>query len=232
MKARFSKDQTTMNTFPKRLATVTLLALTAALSFGCSSDLASIDDTYVPASVDENFPIRVVEKPVKLKLDVADGRLYPADVSEVAAFGRQAALRASTPVTVAYSAGSSMARQGAGHAAEILARQGLARQFILITPHDGKESSITLAYATKATETKPCGDWSENMRANQFNESGPNFGCAFQKNVAAMIASPEDLRTPRSMTPAASAAQTSALTGYYTGRWTTPIQDSTLQTSQ
>ena len=38
-----------------------------------------------------------------------------------------------------------------------------------------------------------CGDWSENLATNRSNLPYPNFGCAMQNNMAAMIANPRDL---------------------------------------
>lgn len=202
------------------------LALAAILTLlgGCSSNLASFDDVYVPESVEENFPITVVEAPIKLVLDTAQGGLKPGDTDEVVRFARQAASRRLTPVTVAYSAGSATARAAAHQAAGILVGQGVERQAVVITPNDGKSNRITLVFSAKVAETKPCGDWSQNMRANQFNDSGPNFGCAVQQNYAAMIANPEDLQHHRAGQAAQSASQAAAFTKYYNGEWTKPTE--------
>lgn len=223
-------QHTTMQKLRRQAARAALLALTAALSFGCSPDLASFDDNYVPVSVDENFPIKVVERPVKLTLDVGPGGLRPAAAGDIAGFARQAATRASTPVLVSYASGSKPARHAAAQASEILRQQGVKPRAILVTPHDGSANAITLAFATKATETKPCGDWSANMRSGQFNDNTPNFGCAFQQNFAAMIADPSDLQRPRTLDPAMSAAQAPGLDTYYSGDWTKPVNDTSLQT--
>ncbi|PZF78715.1 hypothetical protein DK847_02615 [Aestuariivirga litoralis] len=214
-----------------RMAATGLLAATAVLSAGCSPNLASFDDVYVPQSVDENFPIKVVERSVKLTVPVTNGGLQAAEIGEISRFGRQARASATTPVTVSYPAGNKLARQVAGHAAGVLVKEGMARQAVLVTPYDGGGSNVTLTFARKVAETKPCGDWSSNMRGSQFNDSGPNFGCAFQQNFAAMIANPEDLQHPREMTPAWSAAQNPAMTKYLSGEWQAPIKDSTVSSN-
>ena len=216
----------------RKAATAALLVLTAALTFGCSPDLASFDDSYVPVSVDENFPIKVVERPVKLSLDVGPRGLQPLEAADVAGFARQAAARSSTPVLVSYASGSKSARNAADQATAILRQQGVKRQAILVTPHDGSANSVTLAFAVKATETKPCGNWSANMRSGQFNDNSPNFGCAFQQNFAAMVANPSDLQHPRTLDPAMSAAQAPGLDDYYSGAWTAPVNDSSMQNIQ
>lgn len=213
---------------PKMLSTLAILAATALLSFGCSPDLASFDDTYEPQSVDENFPIKVVERPVRLTVEAAAGGLRTPQKNQITGFARHAAIGATTPVTVSYASGNRLARQVAGDTAKILVKEGVPAGAILVTPRDGRDNEVTLAFAAKLAQTRPCGDWSENLRANQFNDSGPNFGCAFQQNFAAMVANPEDLEKPQTMDPATSASQKSVLDGYDTGTWHTPIKDTTL----
>lgn len=201
-----------------------LAAAFAAMSLtGCSSELASFDDTYVPASVEENFPITIVERPVRLTLDATPAGLAPRDASQVVQMANQLGSGGSTPVMVSYAAGSKFSRQAADQAAAILAHNGLPRYAIVVSPHDGRENRIVLAYSTKVAETKPCGDWSQNMRANQFNDNGPNFGCSVQQNMAAIIANPEDLERAQTLPPPLSAPQSAGLDAYYGGQWTQPV---------
>lgn len=47
---------------------------------------------------------------------------------------------------------------------------------------------------TRASATVPhCPDWSANSETNSLNALHPNFGCAVNSNLAAMIANPDDL---------------------------------------
>lgn len=47
---------------------------------------------------------------------------------------------------------------------------------------------------TRATATVPgCPDWSSNSETNEKNALHPNFGCAVNSNLAAMVANPDDL---------------------------------------
>lgn len=217
---------------PRLHAMAMLLGLTSALVSGCSSELASFQDTYVPASVDENYPIKVVERPVQLTVDAATGGLRHGDTQQVTRFAQAAAAsRLPSPVVVSYPAASKAARKVASQAAGLIAQQGVPRQSIIVTPRDGKGNVVTMTFARKVAETRECGDWSQNMRANQWNDTGPNFGCAFQQNFAAMVTNPEDFEHPRPMTPAMSAAQSAALATYQAGTWTTPTSDSTFSSS-
>lgn len=207
--------------FARRLAATAILALASGALSGCSSDFASIDDVYVPASVAENNPIKVVDRPVKLTVSATSNGIEASDVSNVKDFARSAA-SSSAKVTVAYPSGSSKARRSAAQAAGILSRQGVAHAAISMTPYEGSSNSVTLSFTTKMAVTKPCGSWDRNMRGNQFNEPDPNLGCSNQQNVAAMVSNPEDLQHSRTMSPASSAAQGAALKDYYDGSWAEP----------
>lgn len=202
-----------------------LAAAFAALSMtGCSSELASFDDVYVPSSVEENFPITVVERSVRLSLDATPGGLSPRDASLVVELANRVGSRGPTPVMVSYASGSKVSRQAADQAAAILVHNGLPRYAIVVSPRDGRENRIVLAYSTKVAETKPCGDWSQNLRASQFNDGGPNFGCAVQQNMAAIVANPGDLEHAQKLPPPLSAAQSNALAAYNSGAWTQQVQ--------
>ena len=218
--------------FPRhRLASVALPAAAVMLA-ACSSELASFDDTYVPQSVEETFPITVAEQSVKLTLESHADGLRKAEESEVIRFGQQAAKRATTPVTVGYPTGDRHARALANQVSALIIRQGVSRGSVLVTPHDGRGGLVILAFGMKVAQTKPCGDWSENLRGNQFNGSGPNFGCAVQQNMAAMIADPDDLERPRQMTPQQSSSQSAALEAYNKGTWTAPIVTTTTSSGE
>ena len=209
---------------PARLTFVAgVLMTTLQFLVACSPDLASFDDTYVPQAVEENYPIKVVERPVKLQVQTKASGLQPADANQVIRFARKAAARATTSVTIAYASGSRSGKQGAEQAAAIFVRQGVARSSIVMVPYGGWDNQVTLSVGMKVAETKPCGDWSQNLRGNQFNESGPNFGCAVQQNMAAMVTDPEDFEHPKPTTPAQSVSQNSALDAYNNGTWTVPV---------
>jgi pilus assembly protein CpaD len=57
-------------------------------------------------------------------------------------------------------------------------------------------NDIRLTYIRYVAEAPPCGDWSTNLAVTAGNVLPPNFGCATQHNVAAMVADPRDLVAP------------------------------------
>jgi pilus assembly protein CpaD len=68
--------------------------------------------------------------------------------------------------------------------------------------------TIRLSYPRIAAVAGPCGLWPEDLgpsikdKSYSDNTDYHNFGCAYQRNMAAMIDSPADLVQPRSETPA------------------------------
>ncbi len=63
---------------------------------------------------------------------------------------------------------------------------------------------IKLAYGRYVAEGPECGDWSENLARDRENVPYPNYGCATQNNLAAMISNPRDLIMSRGEGPRSS----------------------------
>lgn len=210
---------------PNRFALLVGTVVSAAFLSGCSPELASFDDTYVPASVEENFPIKIVEQPVKLTVAIGPSGLISGEAYEVVRFSREVMVASSSPVTISYSTVSKSGPRAADQVAAILIQQGIPRHAINKNSH-GKEDVLTIVASVKTATTKPCGSWAENLRANQNNQSGTAFGCSVQQNMAAMVARPGDFERARPMPPSLSVSQNPALSNYGSGAWTTPTASS------
>ncbi len=82
---------------------------------------------------------------------------------------------------------------------------------------------IRLHYPKIAAVAGPCGVWPADMGPSIFdpsyNENKPyyNFGCATQRNLAAMIDNPADLQQPRPDTPAYTARRSEMFDKYSKG---------------
>lgn len=185
---------------------------------GCSQDVASVDDVYVPASPEERFPITIQEMPVKLTLQAGAGRLSTDDSARLLQFAHHARSQGSK-ITVSYPSGNSAARTTAQEVGRILTRGGIDRKSIHTTSYDGVAGVVALSYLRKVAVTEPCGDWSRNIANDGANEAYPNFGCTAQHNLAAMVANPEDLRTPRTMTAPSAAGRMPGIKKYESGEW-------------
>lgn len=192
---------------------------------GCSQDYVSFDDNYVPVVAEERYPIRVLDEPVKMTLVASRPHLSEEQIIDVIGFARQAQASNAGSIAVLYASGNRNGPKAAAQAAELIARQGIPRGLVTTSAYEGHTANLTLSYYRKVARTKPCGDWSENMAGNQYNEPYPNFGCAIQNNFAAMVANPEDFEQFRTATPAQGQSRSAILRKYNSGEWSQKKQE-------
>jgi pilus assembly protein CpaD len=90
-------------------------------------------------------------------------------------------------------------------------------------------ATIRLSYPKISAVVGPCGVWPEDLgpsiKNKGYYENKPyyNFGCAYQRNMAAMIDNPSDLEQPRPETPAYTVRRTEGFEKYRKGNPTTTI---------
>jgi len=88
-------------------------------------------------------------------------------------------------------------------------------------------ATIRLSYPKISAVAGPCGVWPEDLgpsiKNNGYYENKPyyNFGCAYQRNMAAMIDNPSDLVQPRPETPAYTLRRSEGFEKYRKGATTT-----------
>ena len=115
----------------------------------------------------------------------------------------------------------------------VLAAGGVPSTAIVLRqyqPEDlGSLPTIKLSYPKMSATAGPCGLWPEdlgpNLQNTGYNENRPyhNFGCATQRNLAAMVANPADLEQPRPETPAYTPRRNIAFDKYRKGISTTTV---------
>jgi pilus assembly protein CpaD len=199
---RRSQNRTT------RAGKAALMTLGATLLLtGCadydSAQWGLITDEYRPVSVQERFPIRVEKATVKKSVATPTGKLKPDQVNGVIAFANNAKIAGLSGITVKYPSGSAKGRATANEIVRIIAGQNVPRNLIHIESYSADAGApVQMSFKRKVAVTTECGDWSTNVGFNYENDPYPNFGCAYQNNIAAMVANPEDLESPRSMSPA------------------------------
>jgi len=83
--------------------------------------------------------------------------------------------------------------------AERAAATGISRDKILVSTHDAANGDfrVDVSYIAYKASADSCGDWSKDLSYTLENDTSPNFGCAVQHNIAAMVADPRDLMGPR-----------------------------------
>jgi pilus assembly protein CpaD len=97
-------------------------------------------------------------------------------------------------------------------------------------PEDSRHlPAIRLNYPKISAVAGPCGLWPEDLgpsvkNQNYYqNKQYYNFGCAYQRNMAAMVDNPSDLVQPRPETPAYTARRTAAFEKYRKGNTSATI---------
>jgi pilus assembly protein CpaD len=113
----------------------------------------------------------------------------------------------------------------------LLAAAGLPPRGIIVRryhPEDPRQmATIRLSYPKISAVAGPCGLWPDDLgpsiknKSYYENKSYYNFGCAYQRNMAAMIDNPSDLVQPRSETPAYTTRRTTAFEKYRKGTTST-----------
>jgi len=123
------------------------------------------------------------------------------------------------------------ARAAADSAREIQATLGVAGvppHAVAVHPYRPEDpkhfAAIRISYPRMRAEAGPCGLWPEDIGPSIHNPSYfdnkqyYNFGCAYQRNMAAMVANPSDLVQPRPETPAYTERRREGFEKYRTGQ--------------
>jgi len=190
-------------------------ALAAVLLAG--SCAAPSNDFGPQADGTYNHPISVQPETrgVKVSFSGLNAGLMPEDAARLDMLVRDYLQNGDGSISVSAPDGPDSARAIA-YFGERLANMGVPRTRILVGSHpvsDG-DGRVEISFVTYVAHTEPCGDWTKNVADTADNLPMPNFGCAVQHNIAAMVANPHDLEEPRGM-DAADATRRTAVIGHY-----------------
>ena len=208
-----------------------LLGLSAALG-ACTPQTTEI----VTASVSDDYrlrhPIAVTEanRSIVVFVGHARGGLSGPQRTDVMGLA-QTWMREGTGAIIAdVPVDTANARAAATSFAEIksvLMAGGVPSRAITLrhyTPDDPRTlPTIRLTYPKITAVAGPCGLWPQDLGPNidnvayNENRSYHNFGCATQRNLAAMIDNPADLEQPRPETPAYTMRRNAAFEKYRKG---------------
>jgi pilus assembly protein CpaD len=169
------------------------------------------------ADPEVNHPITVAPEyqSVKFPFSVANAGLMPDDASRFQAFVADYQSHGSGAMTVSVPAGP-YANATISYFGERLADMGVPRSRVLVGTHEvvNGDVRVELGFVGYAAHVDRCGDWSEDLAESGDNSPPPNFGCAVQTNIAAMVADPRDLIQPREMGES-DAARRKTVVGHY-----------------
>ena len=211
---------------------IAALAAFAAMLAGCNTTRESYQAP--PSDYRQRHPITLQEgnRSVEVFVGTNRGGLTPAQRADVLAFAQVWKREATGGVIIDVPAGTPNERAAAGvlHEIEsILAAAGIPSQGIAVRPYRpadrGKLATIKLNYPRITAEAGPCGLWPHDLGPSDVAEYGQNrqywnFGCAGQRNLAAMVDNPTDLVQPRAEQPSYMSRRTTVLDKYKKGEGT------------
>jgi pilus assembly protein CpaD len=217
----------------RRLRVAVLVAGLAGALGACTHTSQENTTASIPDDYRLRHPIAIQEADRTVNIFVGDTRgglsaSQRADVIGLASVW----LREGTGAIVAeVPAGTGNARAAADSFREVrslLAAAGVPPRGIIVRRYHPADprlfATIRLTYPRIAAVAGPCGVWPEDLGPSIKNkgylDNKPywNFGCASQRNLAAMVDNPSDLVQPRPETPPYTARRTYALGKYRQGQ--------------
>ena len=178
-----------------------LLAAAAASIAGCAAQFNGQEQALTVA---EQHPISIDSQTVTMTLAQSGGQLSSLDESRLRAFADSYMRNGHGALTVTTPTDS----EAAG-VREALSRFGVPFSSMIEADYrgGGAAGDVILSYTHYVATPSACGLW-EGLRERDYrNMNSPNFGCASQNNLAAMIGDPHDLVEPAAMTAPDSATR-------------------------
>jgi pilus assembly protein CpaD len=234
------EDRTMTTKMPiDRLPTLRLLGALIGLSTtlgACTLTDNEIVTASVPIDYRQRHPIAVHEEHHSIVVFVGHGRggLSASQRADVAGLAKSWVKEGTGAVVADVPVNTPNSRAAAASFHEIravLIAGGVPASGITLHqyhPEDARTfATIRLSYPKISAVAGPCGLWPEDLGPSihdyAYNENKPyyNFGCATQRNLAAMIDNPADLEQPRPETPPYTERRSVAFEKYRKGTPTT-----------
>jgi pilus assembly protein CpaD len=186
----------------------------------------------LPNDYRQRHPIAITEADHSIVVFVGHGRagLSTAQRADILGMARSWVREGTGAIIVDVPVDTPNARAAATTFQEIrslLASGGVPSRAVTLRryhPDDPRTlATIRLSYPKITAVAGPCGLWPEDLGPSlhdyNYNENKPyhNFGCATQRNLAAMIDNPADLEQPRAETPAYTSRRNAAFEKYRKG---------------
>jgi pilus assembly protein CpaD len=208
-----------------------LVGLSAALG-GCNYTSGEVATASIPDDYRLRHPIAIEEADRSVVIFVGEGRggLSAAQRNDVIGLAHTWVSEGTGAIVIDVPIDTPNARAAAATSREaqgVLAAGGVPARAISVHryhPNNPRTfATIRLTYPRIAAVAGPCGLWPEDLGPSIMNEryfenkEYYNFGCAYQRNMAAMIDNPSDLVQPRSETAAYTARRSEAFEKYRKG---------------
>lgn len=212
---------------------LSLLAALAALA-GCAG---AWNGSGQALSVAEEHPISVDSQVVTLTmaLDPSNPNLSSVDQARLRAFADAYLNSGHGPLTITAPSGAASDGAAADRASNIRAYLhsiGVSHDAMTGSNYraaDDRSRDLILSYTHYVATPPVCGVWQGVKARDYANLRSPNYGCAAQNNLAAMVADPRDLVAPADSTPADASARVRMMGRYRQGEVTSSATDSAIQ---
>jgi pilus assembly protein CpaD len=214
-----------------------LVGLSAALG-GCNYTSGEVATASIPDDYRLRHPIAIEEADRSVVIFVGEGRggLSAAQRNDVIGLAHTWVSEGTGAIVIDVPIDTPNARAAAATSREaqgVLEAGGVPARAISVHryhPNNPRTfATIRLTYPRIAAVAGPCGLWPEDLGPSIMNEryfenkEYYNFGCAYQRDMAAMVANPADLVQPRSETPPYTARRSEAFEKYRKGEPTSTV---------
>lgn len=189
-----------------RSGAVVALTLMSGLLVACNAHNRGVTNAIPLTNVEDRHPILQAGDFAILDIPVGkgEGRMSTKEKVDVEVFLHGYRKNGAGPLTIATPQGTAneqAAVRRIGQIRTIAFRMGVPEDAILFepyTPNVGTHSfPVSLKYRAYKMVVPQCGNISRDLAANVQNLPYDNFGCSRQRNLAVMVANPDDLRHPR-----------------------------------
>jgi pilus assembly protein CpaD len=215
-----------------------VLSTAAAVLAGCYSYTAQeIALEEIPNDYRQRHPIVLREAPRTVELFIGNrrGNLNADQRAQVLSFAQAWQREGTGGVMIDVPTGTPNERSAAAALQEVrslLGSAGVPAEAVVTRPNTAEDprklATMRLHYPKVTADVGPCGMWPHDLgptyeREHFENRQYYNFGCANQRNMAAMVDNPVDLVQPRSEIPAYSGRRSTALEKYRKGETTATV---------
>ena len=171
------------------------------LAVACLSGLAACEANMEDYDYQTRYPIKVETQTAMLVLDPGPGgRVRASDVAAIDEFARDYNNRAAGVIDVVIGANSAQDPLAIGFARDIhgiLTGRGVPAGAVNISfavdPTSAKYGRAEMQFPIYVALATECGTFKDQPGFTPLNENTYGFGCANQRNLAAMVVNPKDL---------------------------------------
>jgi pilus assembly protein CpaD len=213
----------------QRLRMALVLTGLAVVLGACNHTNDAMATASIPEDYRQRHPIAIQEANESMVVFVGEGRggLTAEQRADVMGLAQTWAHEGTGAISADVPTETPNARAASDTMHEIqslLATAGVPPRAVTVRNYKPKDprqlAAIRLSYPRISAVAGPCGTWPEDLGPSIHNKSYfenrsyYNFGCSYQRNMAAMIDNPADLVQPRAETPAYTARRTAQFDKY------------------